>query len=546
MQELTEARKQTERDKRDRLSESLIDSSERAEEAQALLVTLRAVQNAPPGSPAQIDALTAVNASIGAQVQSFDTLIATATNATARQQFIDARNQFITDSVNRTTILLDNALTERSESQTSLTNLGEAPTDEVFYTTTIKAGFSRLFSSGIEIQPFVDGEFSGNNFRGKPRDKDFGGKGLEDLFTMRAGLGFTVPLMRGRGATAVDARVRAAGMEQDAAGLTLDHQQSATALDTVLAYWALRGAQESLEVARTSVALQVQLAELTKALIDAGDLPGIELARAQANEARGRALLEDRQRRVRETRVDLATTMGLASTGEESTLPTARDAFPAVTTAPPASLEAFSMSQRKDVAAAEKRQAASEVLVKGAETELRSKLDLTGSAYFTALDEKRLGDAIDRWVGPSIDITASYEKPLGNNSAKGALAQAEADSRTRGIALADLQRQIRLRALRSAQTLPDAAERVRQTEQAVKLYQSTIESEVERFKAGESTLIDTVVTQQQYTESQLSLVSARQALALLIAQWRFETGTLLDNGQVVLPNLMTPPAGAGR
>jgi outer membrane protein TolC len=105
---------------------------------------------------------------------------------------------------------------------------------------------------------------------------------------------------------------------------------------------------------------------------------------------------------------------------------------------------------------------------------------------------------------------------------------------------------VRLRALRSAQTLPDTIERLRQTEQSVKLYQSTIQSEVERFKAGESTLIDTLLTQQQYSDAQFSLVAARQDLALAIAQLRFETATLLEAGQVSLPNLTTPPAGAGR
>jgi outer membrane protein TolC len=546
MQELTESRKQIERDEREQTQEALTGSSARADEAQRLLTALRGVQAAPPGSQQQLQALQAVNASIAAQVATFDTLIATATNATARQQFIDQRNQFLTDSVNRTALFLDQALTDRASAQTKLTNLGEIPVDEVFYTTSVKVGFSKLFSNGIGIQPFIDGKIDGTNFRGKPRSRDFGGKGLEDTFTFHAGLGFSVPLMRGRGATAVAARERAAVLEQDAAGLAVEHQLSTTALDTVIAYWNLRGAQESVEVARASVDLQAKLAELTKALIDAGDLPAIEYARAQATEARGRAQLEDRQRRLHEARVDLTKAMGLSTSGEASSLPTARDGFPATPAAAPATLEALAQGPRKDVEAAVKREAASVVLAKGAETELRSKLDLTGSTYFTALEEKRAGDALDRWIGPSVNVTAEYEKPLGNNAAKGALAQAEADTRTRRIALADLQRQIRLRTLRSAQTLPDTIERLRQTEQSVKLYQNTIQSEVERFKAGESTLIDTLLTQQQYTDAQLSLVAARQDLALLIAQLRFETATLLDNGQVSLPNLTTPPAGAGR
>jgi hypothetical protein len=60
-------------------------------------------------------------------------------------------------------------------------------------------------------------------------------------------------------------------------------------------------------------------------------------------------------------------------------------------------------------------------------------------------------------------------------------------------------------------------------------------------------LIDTLITEQQQTESRLGLIGARQDLAQLIAQLRYETGTLLDAGAVALPNLTTPPAaGAGK
>ena len=95
-------------------------------------------------------------------------------------------------------------------------------------------------------------------------------------------------------------------------------------------------------------------------------------------------------------------------------------------------------------------------------------------------------------------------------------------------------------------TLPVAIERVKLQQQAVELYQRTVESEIERLKAGESTLIDTLLTEQQQTESRLGLIAARQELAQLIAQLRFESGTLLEGGTVSLSSLTTPPAGVGR
>ena len=61
-----------------------------------------------------------------------------------------------------------------------------------------------------------------------------------------------------------------------------------------------------------------------------------------------------------------------------------------------------------------------------------------------------------------------------------------------------------------------------------------------------TSLIDTLLTEQQYTESNLSLVAAQQELAQLIAQLRFESGTLLEGGRPTLQTLTTPPAGGGR
>jgi outer membrane protein TolC len=250
---------------------------------------------------------------------------------------------------------------------------------------------------------------------------------------------------------------------------------------------------------------------------------------------------------VRTARIELATAMGLGTTGDEASLPTARDGFPVVDAAPAGlTLEGLPLESRGDVQAADRRAEAAKVVVAGAGTELRSKLDLTGRAYYTALDESTLTNTWDRWVGPSADLTAEFEKPLGNNRAKGSLAQAEADLQARRIASADLRRQTRLRTLAGVQSLPEAVSRVKLQQQAVELYQRTVENEIERLKAGESTLIDTLLTEQQQTESRLGLIAARQELAQLIAQLRFESGSLLEGDQVSLPSLTTPPAGVGR
>jgi outer membrane protein TolC len=254
----------------------------------------------------------------------------------------------------------------------------------------------------------------------------------------------------------------------------------------------------------------------------------VELARAQATESRARAQAEDAERRYHEARVALADAMGVAVTGDPSSLPTASDPFPQM--AAPAAMPTLiqqAVGTRADLQAAGRSLQASNALVDGAELDLKSRLDLQVGTWFTAIGEGSGPKALDRWVGPSAGIGLQYEKPLGNNQARGVLAQREAEVAQRQIAQRDLDRRIRLGVVESAGTLEQAAARVAQAEAAVGFYETTVNAEMQRFRGGDVTLLDTVITQQQQIDALLSLVLARQELAQRLAQLQFQTGTLI-------------------
>ena len=90
--------------------------------------------------------------------------------------------------------------------------------------------FSKLFRTGIQVAPFVDFTSEGSNFKGKERKAEFGGKGLNDLYTTRVGSDFLLPLMRGRGGDAIAAGERAATIEAQAGTLDVEHQRAASIL----------------------------------------------------------------------------------------------------------------------------------------------------------------------------------------------------------------------------------------------------------------------------------------------------------------------------
>jgi outer membrane protein len=281
-------------------------------------------------------------------------------------------------------------------------------------------------------------------------------------------------------------------------------------------------------------------------------MPAVELARAQAGEARSKAAVKDAERRVHEARVSLALAMGLSATADDASLPTPKDAFPGIGSVVPPSaavidgLTSGAVESRRDLSAARKYEEAAGVIAHGADLNTRPRLDLTGETYWTALGQRAFKRVADRWVGPSVSVGLDFEKPFGNNGLEGAYAQREAERRQQQISVADLERQVRLGVVRAATTLQESVARTTEAQAAVEFYQKTVEAELERFRVGESTLINTLTTERQLTDARLALVSAQQQLATLIGELRYETGTLLDGTTVAAAALISVPQAGGR
>ena len=234
--------------------------------------------------------------------------------------------------------------------------------------------------------------------------------------------------------------------------------------------------------------------------------------------------------------MNLALAMGVTVTDDPTTLPAAKDPFPAARSeALPSDAEirtlvASAPAQREDLKASVAHAESGAILAKGAKLDTRPRLDLTGRTWLTGLGEINASNALDRWVGPSVSASLGIEIPLGNNFYRGRSLQREADLRQRQISAAELERQIKLNVVRNGGTLREAAARVQQAQDAVGFYRKTIEAEMERFQAGDSTLVDTILTEEQSTEALITLVAAQADYAHLVAQLRYETGLLAPDG----------------
>jgi outer membrane protein TolC len=538
--ELSDSEKAAEQKKRDDLQSVINAGPGNVSLAQQVVNLVTGVQHGSV-TPQQ---LSATSPTLAASLIELDAVIAAspAAQAAALQQ---TRQQLLNSALQTANQTLTEQQQLLSQSQQGLHDIGPTPTDRTTTDVTMNVQLSRLFRNGISVSPYVDGAYDVTNYRGKPQAVQFGGLGLTDLWTFHAGVSGVLPLARGRGRDAVAGPERSAELTHDASQMLLAHQRPQSVLNTVLAYWALRAAQDTVAIQTQSLQFQQQLVAVTQARVTAGDLAGFELARAQAAEARAQGDLADAQRSLKDARVTLATAMGVGATDDDTTLPRASDDFPplppTVTSTPPVDL---ALRQRQDLSAAAKLTEAEQVLTTSARANTRPQVDLDLGTFFTALNGGSAANALSRWVGPSGSFGLQVTKPLGNNVLRGLLAEQEAALLTQQINRTDLARQIQLNVIQATSTIQESMRRVQQNQAAVGFYQATIDAEVARLRTGDATLIDTITTQQQQVAALLGLVGARLDLAQRIIQLRFESATLVTGATVRPQDLVTLPDGA--
>ena len=483
-------------------------------------------------------------------------LINSAASPTLRQNLTNLRQRTIDlmrEQVARTS---REANLIRLDLRNTLRDLGEAPVDEWRRRSNLHMDVVRQFRNGIVLAPFVDLSYDAQNFKGKEfRDTRRGGEGVEDTYRSQIGFDVLLPLLRGRGRASVAAAETAANIDYEASRLTLLQEKARGVLETVRAYWDLRAATEEIEVARRSVKLQSDLLGLTQALIKAKEKPRADEFRVQASYSDALARVAGAERRLSDARVNLARVMGVALGEGNDAAPLATDPFPeppadvASDAAATSKLAQDALAQRMDRKAAALLQQAAEVLVRGARKDTKPRLDLQGRLFGTSTAEKSLGD-LDRWVFRSGSGALEFEAPFANNFLRGRLAQRESSLLVAEIESNERERTITLNVQRLAESLRVAIDQVRRAEDAVRFYDRTIDDEQAKLKAGDSTLVDTIFTEQQTTAARLALVQARRDYASLLAELRYEAGLLVlespEGGRVTESSLtVVPPSLRG-
>src|SRR5262245_3935607 len=357
-------------------------------------------------------------------------LINNSTSATLRQNLTTLRQTTLGTARDQIGRSAREANRVRLEIEKAIQDLGEAPIDEWKRNAKFHLDLVKQLRNGIGISPFVDLNYAAQNFKGKEStDVAKGGEGIRDAYRSEVGFDVRVPLLRGLGKTSVAAAETAARKDYEASRFTLLHEKSRSVLETVRAYWDLRAASEELEVARRSEKLEADLLSLTQALIKAKERPRSDEARVQASHADSLARLAAANRRLSDARVNLARVMGMALESAESA-PLPADPFPEppddLSTSPEATanLASEAIDQRMDRKALALQEEAAGVLVKGARSDTKPRLDLQTRLFGTSTAEGKFTD-LDRWVFRSASGALDLEVPFANDALRGRLTQRE-------------------------------------------------------------------------------------------------------------------------
>lgn len=405
---------------------------------------------------------------------------------------------------------------------------------------TLDLQLSKHYRTGVTLTPFMSLSGESVRYQGKPKSDKFGGPGREDTYNATLGFSVNIPLGRGKGVESAAAAEQSSLIDWEASRKTLAFTASRAVLATIFAYLDLYRAQETVAVYERSADLQTRLFELVQALAEADEIPRAEVSRMQARQAEITSQLQAAKSSLAQSQVALATAMGVTIT-EPSFLPQAAEAFPP----PPSPSELAAVSaealaelgatRRLDVAAARDLERSGRVLWRAAVIDLAAKKDLDFKIHYAGLSDAggNMGHNLSRaffgnWAGPSAGLTFAYEKPFANLTQRGQLEQRQALWSQRHISAADAERRVRLDVLQTRITLAQLLEQLEAAKTSAQAARQAFENELEKFRFGRSTLIDTILTEQRAVEADLTVIQAQFAVAQTVAKLRFDTGTLVE------------------
>jgi len=396
----------------------------------------------------------------------------------------------------------------------------------------IDFGGTKEFRNGIVVNPSITDARITDNLTNR-----------QGINTGKIQVVATVPLLRGRGSTVVDAQEAASAKQLKAAQFEVNETISAVLATVASSYWNAVAAKKQLDVLRESESSARALTESIRSLIEADRLPRTDINEAEANLAVRESNRLTGEQRLVEARQQLAIDMGLDAT-EMSSLPDLSIGFPNEMSPEDIPTDQQSiglyiqlaLERKPELRALKQREEASQRIAGASRDALRPELDLNVSTGVTGLYE---GTRIDQYFTAPVhairgeDITAgiTYRFAPGRDAAAGALEQANAAARQTDLQYQDLARRTAAAVAPALLGFRSQTLQLRRTREAVQLYRNSVDAEHEKLRMGAGNVINTINVEDRLTGSLASEVQAQLGYLQALVRLRVATSTIVAPDQ---------------
>lgn len=353
-------------------------------------------------------------------------------------------------------------------------------------------------------------------------------QGLPSQRTTTVQLRLAVPLLRNAGLAAVQAR-EAARLERQAVYADARVKVASVVVSVAQAYWTCVANDERLRLAQQSQERMERLAGDTEKLIRAGEQPAADrhLILASVAERRAETLAATLARS--QARRALAILLALPNPDALSREPLEQP-FPAQTKVPEPQLGEV-MSRRDDVLAARLRVEQAQALLGAARESGKPTLDVVLGMSTNGLRE---GGGVS-WLPsgaalqqPGASVSVNFQMPLERSAARADIDTHALQLQSSRISQEDAERMAYAGVAGAGEQLRNAASTVEQLQDSVARYEAAVSAERTRRNLAQSTLINLLDVEDRYNAAVLALLNARLGWANALAQWQFETASLLS------------------
>jgi len=425
------------------------------------------------------------------------------------------------------------------------------------------AGISKQTRMGIS------GDFSVQVYRKDPinYDKDYITTSNHSTVDFK----LNIPLLQGRGTTSAAAAENSAQLQYEASTLDLRHAVAVTVYQAVAAYWDYKAAVEFVKLQQDSEnRVKEWLDAAETALKSTGKMDEFEkqheaeISGLIAYEADKKLATIAAREQLQQAQDNLALALGVPF-DQFAKIGLPSDNFPKdianLNLNDPELITRWTtlaLEKRLDLHAAKLRQQAAQVMLAKARRDVLPKLDLQLGIGYSGLAEgadfDRFPSALkDQIYGPNTSAGLTFMYPIGNNTARGMLDQAQVNYQQTLIQTNELARNIKsqinlnIAALQRRVTEADMAER------AVKFYQPSLDSLKKQSSSNmnkpQSSNIAVIMGLTDLEEKLTGAISKRLSmqaeLAKAIAATRLNTGSLMslqqNENQISMKELLTLP-----